>query len=126
VKGLTLNEVAKRKCTTQQFAILDEGSDSGNGGGDQSSQLEDRGLGPVALACSAEDRERILGALNVIADERHREAIILHDFRGWPITSQDPTIPTLCSHFGGITPRQISNWLKGAMAEMRNAIGEKS
>jgi DNA-directed RNA polymerase specialized sigma24 family protein len=63
-------------------------------------------------------------ALAAIRDPRHREAVILHWLRGWPITDKDKTKPTLEQRFGK-SARQIQNWINAAFNDMRAAIGEK-
>jgi DNA-directed RNA polymerase specialized sigma24 family protein len=65
--------------------------------------------------------DKIRAGLAAIQDPRHREAVILHHLKGWPITDKDPTVPTLCEHFG-VTDRAIRKWIATAFAEMRRAI----
>jgi hypothetical protein len=129
VKGLTLNEVTKtNNLPMQQFALSGGNSGDGeSGGGDLSSEIEDDGLSPEDLACIAENRERVRTALNGLTDKRHREAVILRLCEDWPIWRDDSSEATIYKYFGGsVTRRQIHNWIKGAMAKLRAAIGEKS
>jgi len=90
--------------------------------------LEDECPNPEEIAVAAEaltlNQELIRAGLAAIKDSRHREAVILHYLEGWPITDKNPHKPTLCTHFR-ITARQISTWMKTALAEMRQAIGDK-
>lgn len=77
---------------------------------------------PVDLAAKAEILRLIPKALGAIKDERHRDAIILHYVRGWPIFDNDKSVPTLCSHFK-MSRRQIHNWLNDGREQMRKAMG---
>jgi DNA-directed RNA polymerase specialized sigma24 family protein len=65
--------------------------------------------------------EMIRKGLAAIEDPRHREAVILHHLKGWPISVEDPKVATLCTHFG-VTDRAIRKWIATAFAEMRRAI----
>jgi DNA-directed RNA polymerase specialized sigma24 family protein len=69
--------------------------------------------------------EKIRLGLAAIKDPRHREAVILHYLKGWPISDKDPMALTLCSHFD-VTDRAIRKWIATAFGEMRRAIGDKS
>jgi len=81
--------------------------------------------GEIALLVEAQRLlpEQIRKALAAVSNPLHREAVILHHLRGWQISSSDNAIPTLSTHFDK-SPRQIQNWLKGAMKQMRTALGE--
>lgn len=67
--------------------------------------------------------ERVRAGLSAITDERHREAVVLRFIEGWPMTDDDPAIPTLKSHFS-MSVRQIQNWINTAIYQMRSALGE--
>lgn len=123
VKGLTLNEVEKRtqQPRPHQFTPI---ADDPENAGDRSSELADEGPGPEEIARKREACQLIRTNINSITNPRHREAVILHYFEGWPITDQDPTIPTLSNHFG-VSDRQIRNWMRKAEDEIRKAIGEE-
>ena len=118
VKRRTLNNVDKRTHhpVTRQFAEA------------EAELLEDESPDPEAIAIASEqltlNQETIRAGLAAIKDPRHRDAIILHYLEGWPITDKNRDRPTVSRQFG-VTPRQISTWLKTALAQMREAIGEK-
>jgi DNA-directed RNA polymerase specialized sigma24 family protein len=84
---------------------------------------------PEAVAADLEAFERcpdpLRRGLDAIRDPRHREALVLHHLEGWPIVHKDPNTQTLCKRFGS-SERQIRTWIATAMAEMREAIGDKS
>jgi DNA-directed RNA polymerase specialized sigma24 family protein len=69
--------------------------------------------------------DAIRKALDHVKNPKHREAVVLHHLRGWPITDQDPATDTLCKRFG-VGDRQIREWIATAFAQMRRAIGETS
>ncbi len=81
--------------------------------------------GEIALLAEAQHLrpERIRKALAAISNPLHREAVILHHLQGWQISSTASAIPTLSTHFKK-SSRQIQNWLKAAMKQMRTALGE--
>lgn len=89
--------------------------------------LADDLSGPEDLAMEAELKrlgpERVQRALAAITNPLHREAVILHFLKDWPIKSNDPQIPTLSTHFG-MSGRQIQNWITAAKEEMRTALGD--
>jgi DNA-directed RNA polymerase specialized sigma24 family protein len=123
VKGLTLNEVEKRRgepCPHQFSPLADDPENTG----DCSAELADRGPGPEEVVQTRERCQLIRAKIGSITDRRHREAVILHHLQGWPITDQDPTTPTLTKHFG-VTDRTIRNWMRQALAEIRKALGEE-
>jgi hypothetical protein len=68
-------------------------------------------------------RHRLLRkALAAVPDRRHREAVILHFGKNWPITSKKRGIDTLQRYFRK-NPRQLKYWLDTAMKKMRDALG---
>jgi len=81
--------------------------------------------GEKALLAEAQrlQPEQIRSALAAVSNPHHREAVILHHLQEWQIFSNDSAIPTLSTHFKK-SPRQIQNWLKAAMKQMRSALGE--
>ena len=100
-----------------------EGNDAGDL--DEARQLRDSGRGPEDDLLGSEMRELLRKGLQAITDDRHRQAILLRYEDGWPIRDDDPSTPTLSTHFD-VSPRQINNWFKTAVKEMRKAIGEES
>lgn len=97
-----------------------------DGGGIVASLADDE-PGPEGLTMEAELKrlapETVQRALAAITNPLHREAVILHFLRDWPIKSNDPQIPTLSTHFG-MSGRQIQNWITAAKEEMRTALGD--
>ncbi len=81
---------------------------------------EDREPGPAERAMKS---DMIRRGLEAVSNPLHREAIILHYLKGWPIKEEDETVPTLSTHFGK-TDRQIRIWLAKARSEMRAALGD--
>jgi DNA-directed RNA polymerase specialized sigma24 family protein len=125
VKGLTLNEVESREDhpRLQQFAVLPENADAFSTGTDQSAAVPDDGPGPEEIVSREEVRELVRTNLAAVTDPRHREAVVLCYLQEWPVTDKNPETPTLCTHFEK-ADRQIRNWMKAALNEMREAIGE--
>jgi hypothetical protein len=62
--------------------------------------------------------------LKAVTDRRHRKAFILRELRGWPMSSPDPAVPCLSTHFSPTSTRQIQNWINNAKEQMRAAYGE--
>lgn len=62
--------------------------------------------------------------VGAISNPKHREAVILRFFQGWPIESNDENRPSLCTHFSR-SPRQISTWFTKAYEEVRAAAGDR-
>jgi hypothetical protein len=79
----------------------------------------------LAAESEAMGPELIKKAIDRVKNPKHREAVILHHLRGWPITDQDRDADCLCHHFG-VGDRQIREWIATAFAQMRRAIGETS
>jgi DNA-directed RNA polymerase specialized sigma24 family protein len=69
------------------------------------------------------EADQIRRGLAAVTNPLHREAVVLHFFEHWPIASEDPDIPTLSTRFRK-TGRQIQNWIKTAINEMRAALGD--
>jgi hypothetical protein len=67
--------------------------------------------------------EVIRRGLAAISNPLHRQAVVLHHLQDWPLSSKDPQIPTLSTHFGK-SARQIQNWIATAFEEMRTALGD--
>lgn len=63
--------------------------------------------------------------LEAITDARHREAFVLREIYNWPVKDAPPGVPTLCSRFNK-SDRQIRNWIKIAVEQMRAAHGAES
>ncbi|GLQ82617.1 hypothetical protein GCM10007881_61400 [Mesorhizobium huakuii] len=66
--------------------------------------------------------------LKAIKDPKHRKAFILRKLRDWPMTSADPSMPTVTKYFG-LRPEQartVQYWIDRAIKEMREAFGEPS
>lgn len=127
VQGLALNAVdaiflRREKCPVIRLA--DDYEDDGCGP-ESGAVVADRRPPPDELAEIAETRRLVEGSLEAITDPRHREAFLLRYGHDWPITDQDPNVPTLCGHFKR-KERQIRNWLLKALDQMRESIGEKS
>ena len=75
---------------------------------------------------SRKHRHRLVRkALEAVADRRHREAVILHFGKDWPMTSKKRGVDTLQRYFRK-DPREIRYWLDTAMKQMRNALGVQS
>jgi DNA-directed RNA polymerase sigma subunit (sigma70/sigma32) len=66
--------------------------------------------------------ELIEKAHDAVKDPRHLEALILR-LDGWPLTDKDPSNPNLESYFG-VSARQIENWIKKALKDMRAACDD--
>ncbi len=130
VRRRTLNQIEKRK-SQPRFVQFSSAAGNQTDRDDRSSNtieaLASADPNPEDAVLESETRaltpERIRTGLAAITDARHREAIILHFLQGWPITDQNPETPTLTRHFR-VSARSISTWIKGALAEMRDAIGE--
>jgi len=106
------------------FGSAQSGAEHGDG---ILGSLADSATTPEDLAMEAELKrlapERVQRALAAITSPLHRDAVILHFLKDWPIKSNDPQIPTLSTHFG-MSRRQIQNWINAAKEEMRTALGE--
>lgn len=63
--------------------------------------------------------------LNAVTDYRHREAFILRHLYNWPVKDGPDGAPTLCEKFK-VSDRQIRNWIKTAIEQMRAAHGAES
>lgn len=64
--------------------------------------------------------------LKAIKKPKHRKAFILRVLREWPMTSADPSVPSVTKHFG-LRPEQARNvqyWIDRAIKEMREAFGD--
>lgn len=77
----------------------------------------------LARLCAEHEDTTVARALAAVKNDQHREAVRLRFVEGWPITDEDPTQPTLCTHFRR-SDRQIRNWIAVALEQMRAAIGE--
>ncbi|RUL81892.1 RNA polymerase sigma factor [Tautonia sociabilis] len=127
-----LNEVESRKEDPRphQFAApTPDGAWSSGGSSHPAESVPDDGPSPEESAIEAEERrlapEVLRRCLNAISDPRHREAVILHHLRGWPITDKDPSKPSLCSHFE-LSDRQIRKWMERSFTQMRGAMGDET
>jgi DNA-directed RNA polymerase specialized sigma24 family protein len=128
VQGLTINIVRLRRqrpCTQQFAPLVGKDGEDGPGNADQSAALVDPGPEPEEFVLKEEERALLLEQVERVSDPRHREAVILRFYGGWQIRDDDPTKPTLCKHFG-VTAHTINNWIRGALAQIKEATGEKS
>jgi hypothetical protein len=130
VKRHSLKERAKvdeRKAHVLAETSLGSAQSFGEDGGGIIASLADDEPSPEDLAMKAElerlNPERVQNVLAAIANPLHREAVILHFLKDWPIESNDPQLPTLSTHFGK-SGRQIQNWIKTAKKEVRTALGD--
>jgi hypothetical protein len=60
-------------------------------------------------------------ALRFVTNPKHRETVILHFLRGWPIESKNPRQSCLTRHFK-ISARQIQTWIDTALQQMKDGI----
>lgn len=121
VKGLTLNAVDslfQHRRDHPVVRLIDDREDEDDHGPDPCVAVADKRLSPDEIVSLAE-------TLDAITDSRHREAFVLRYAYDWPITAQNPDMPTLCKHFNK-KERQIHNWLQTALDQMRLSTGEKS
>jgi hypothetical protein len=92
-------------------------------------RIEDDAPNPEQLLIEVQESIRraqnLPKALAAIRDPRHRKAVLLHHVRGWPLSSQDPSTPSLARLFNK-SPRQIHNWIKAALKDMRGILEEES
>jgi hypothetical protein len=83
------------------------------------------GVSPEAALATAEEGSRrpelLRAGLAAIKDPRHREALILHHFEGWPIESEDPDVETLCTRYD-LEGRQVRRWIATAIAQAQRAM----
>jgi len=126
VQGLALNAVdavflRREECPV--VGLVDDYGDEDRDGQDPRVTVTDGRPPPDELAQLAETRRLVQGSLEAITDPRHREAFLLRYGRDWPLTDQDPTVPTLCNRFKR-KERQIRNWLQIALDQMRESLGE--
>lgn len=82
--------------------------------------------GELLLAKAEEEAGGALRYLNAVTDPRHREAFILRHIYNWPLKDGPNGAPTLCERFKPTSDRQIRNWIKTAIEQMRAAHGEES
>lgn len=118
VRGLALNAVDGIFAQRRQFPhvpIADAGDDDADGT-TQRVRVSDRRLSPDEVVS-------LFDSLDAITDPQHREAFVLRHAYDWPITDQDPDVPTLCTHFKR-KERQIGNWLRIALNQVRESKGE--
>lgn len=126
VKRRTLRRVdqLQNQPQTYQFA---RPTDAGDGSdGTATNPLEatpDREPSPEEVAIAWETSDVLRRCVGAITNPKHREAVILRFFEGWPISPNNETKPSLCSHFGR-SARQITNWFAEAYKEVRAAAGD--
>lgn len=77
------------------------------------------------LGKAEEEAGGTLRYLNAVTDPRHREAFILRHLYNWPVKDGPDGTPTLCEKFK-VSDRQIRNWIKTAIEQMRAAHGAES
>lgn len=125
VKQMTLKAVAQRKDHPKRGAFQSTFADETDGNASLVETLEDKAtLDPLQTLIEQGRGDPIRTLLKAVTDKRHRVAFILHELRGWPYTSPDPSIPTLCARFRPVGERQIRNWIIKAKTQMRAAYGE--
>jgi hypothetical protein len=126
VKRRTLRRVVQlqNQPRTYQFA---RPSDVGDGSdGTATNPLEatpDGEPSPEEVAIAWETSDVLRRCVGAITNPKHREAVILRFVVGWPISTNDESKPSLCSHFGR-SARQITNWFAEAYKEVRAAAGD--
>ncbi len=124
VKNRTLNIVEKHRrdalsgpCVSLGVTVQD----------DVFAQIPDKRPLPDEVASKRQKKawqaELVRRASTAVTDPRHLEAVILRYCHRWPITDKDPAKQTLATYFG-MSGRQIRNWIRKALAEMRDAIGD--
>ena len=127
VKRLTLNVVEKVDKKPPMVVISERKSEEYDEPAYVIDSIPESGPGPeeVLLQLADEKKRKFLvsKALASVKDPRHVHAVILRYVHGWPITDMDPTKPSIAKHFGK-SEKQIRNWIKGALATMRTAIGD--
>jgi hypothetical protein len=130
VKGRVLNAVEKRRHMAKPHEVAKAGAKRKN---PKKYEIVDEAFGiddahatdPQKRFLEAESEALVRNAIDRVKNPKHREAVILHHLRGWPITDQDPDAHSLCHHFG-VSDRQIREGIATAFAQMRRAIGETS
>lgn len=129
VKQYTLNEVDRISertvipASSLRIAADDEGPEQSH------EQVPDDAPNPEQLLIELQDSVRharnLPKALAAIRDPRHRQAVHLHHVQGWPLSSKDPSAPSLARLFNK-SPRQIHNWIKAALEDMQGILEEES
>lgn len=126
VKRQTINAIEKRveapvSLTIGQCAADDEDSVPA------SELVADDAPGPAELIDETHDpvrRHKLFeSARKVVKNPRHYEAFVLFYKHGWPLSSEDPSKPTLAKRFGR-TERQIRNWIRAAEKAIRTSLGD--
>ncbi len=126
VKQATLRAIGPDRRRAQAFQSADRDEDG------QYTPIVERlaseDLNPEEhLIAQEEDEARgALRYLNAVTDPRHREAFILRHIYNWPLKDGPDGVPTLCEKFKQVSERQIRNWIKTAIEQMRAAHGEES
>jgi hypothetical protein len=127
VKNFTLNLVSKVHNKPELVIVNDRRSEEDDEPQYVADSLPERGQGPEQLLVQLADEQKrrflVSKALAAVKDRRHVQAVILRHVHGWPITDKDPNNPSLTKLFGK-SEKQIRNWIKGALAAMRTAIGD--
>ncbi|MFO0796109.1 MAG: hypothetical protein U0804_01465 [Gemmataceae bacterium] len=121
VECLVLNEIRrnKRNPRPRQFAPLGDSAEGEPESQDQGDAIPDTQPGPSELA---EVRDLLRRGLDAITDPRHREAVILRYEKGWQVGDGDQT--ETISYQLDVSRRQIQEWIRAAVAQMRQALGE--
>lgn len=120
IKQLTLATAGKSRQKASAFVSADRDED-----GNYTStidRLASEDLDPAARLLEQEEAAQggVLRYLNAIANPRHREAFILMRLYDWPLENGPPGAPTLVDRYG-MSARQIRNWIKTAIDQMREA-----
>lgn len=127
VKRRTLRRVdqLQNQPRTYQFARPTDAGDESDGTATNPLEAAPDGEpSPEEVAIAWETSDVLRSYVGAISNPKHREAVILRFFQGWPIESNDENRPSLCTHFSR-SPRQISTWFTKAYEEVRAAAGDR-
>lgn len=125
IKQLTLRAQGRDRPKAAAFRSVDRAEDGAYTLAVESLASEALDPGEHLLAKIEAGKGGPLRFLNSITDPRHREAFILLKLYDWPLKDAPPGTPTLCSRFNK-SDRQIRNWIKTAIDQMRAAHGAES
>ena len=126
VKRRTLRRVEQlqNQPQTYQFARpTDEGDGSDGTIANPLEAMADGDPTAEEVAIAWETSDVLRKCVGAISNPKHREAVILRFFEGWPIKPNDENKPSLCAHFDR-SARQISTWFARAYEEVRASAGD--
>jgi hypothetical protein len=125
VKQATLRAIGPDRPTAREFQSADRDEDGRYT--ETVDRLASDAPNPAEqlLAKVEEEAGGTLRYLNAVTDPRHREAFILQRLYNWPLKDGPDGAPTLCERFK-MSDRQIRNWIKTAIEQMRAAHGGES